>query len=387
MHSYTFYLPFRMNRFLLGLGTLCVLASAFLAAPVKAQIGGAAVVFLMIEPDSRAAGMGNAGVALADNANATFWNPAGLAFQEGASVGITHSNWLPEFNANLYYEYAVAKLHAPGIGTFGAHVTFFNLGKHDQIDDQGQFVTTFRSYDMAAGVSYGTKLTNNLSVGTGVRVIYSSLATGLEVGGGTARAGVSAGVDLGMLYRSNPIDLGSTQTTLSAGFNLANMGPTIKYVEKRDPIPTNLRFGWAATFDFDEFNSLTLVNDYTKALYRVRRDSVNGELVRTVDPFYKAIFSAWTPITVKLGNDAEARELSIAEQLIVGVGAEYWYNKLFALRGGYFYENPYNGNREFVTLGAGIRYNIVGVDFSYIYALEQDNPLANTLRFSLLIDL
>ncbi len=376
-----------MKRISFFLGALVLLATAL---PVSAQIGGAAVVFLMIEPDSRAAGMGNAGVALADNANATFWNPAGLGFQEGASVGITHSNWLPEFNANLYYEYAVAKYNLPGVGTFGAHLTFFNLGKHDCVDDLNQPCGQFRSYDMAAGLSYGKKITDHLSLGTGVRFIYSNLATGVEVaGGGEAKAGVSAGVDVGLLYRTSPIDLGGTKTTLSAGFNLANMGPTIKYIEKRDPIPTSMRFGWASTFEFDEYNSLTLVNDFTKALYRVRRDSVDGELVRTVDPFYKAIFSAWRPITVDLtpGVDDDPKKLSVLDQLVIGLGAEYWYNKLFALRSGYFYENPYNGNRKFVTLGAGIRYNIVGVDFSYIYALEEGNPLANTLRFSLLIDL
>ncbi len=378
-----------MNRFFFTLLGGLLLVASFATAPARAQIGGAAVVFLMIEPDSRAAGMGNAGVALADNANASFWNPAGLGFQEGASVGITHSNWLPEFGANLYYEYAVGKYHAPKIGTFGAHVTFFNLGKHDCVDQFGESCGQFRSYDMAAGLSYGKKLTDNLAIGTGARIIYSSLATGIEVGGGTARAGVSAGVDLGLLYRSDPFSLGGTQTTLRGGFNLANMGPTIKYIEKRDPIPTNLRFGWSATFDFDEYNSLTLVNDYTKSLYRIRvtRNGADSVVTREVDPFYKAIFSAWSPITVKLGQDTEPQELSAIDQLVIGAGAEYWYNKLFALRAGYFYENPYNGNREFVTLGAGIRYNIVGVDFSYIYALEQDNPLANTLRFSLLIEL
>jgi hypothetical protein len=65
---------------------------------------------------------------------------------------------------------------------------------------------------------------------------------------------------------------------------------------------------------------------------------------------------------------------------------EYWYDRLLALRFGYFYEDPYNGNREFLTLGAGIRYNIIGVDFSYIYALEEGSPLANTMRFSLLVN-
>ena len=108
-----------------------ILAAILLWLPTQqaeAQIGGAGVVFLMIEPDSRAAGMGNTGVAIADNASANFWNPAGLAFQRGTEVSLTHSNWLPAFDAGLFYEYLTAKHSVDGVGTFGAQVTFLNLG-------------------------------------------------------------------------------------------------------------------------------------------------------------------------------------------------------------------------------------------------------------------
>jgi hypothetical protein len=76
----------------------------------------------------------------------------------------------------------------------------------------------------------------------------------------------------------------------------------------------------------------------------------------------------------------------VVEQFTMGVGAEYWYSDLFALRTGYFYEDPDNGNREFLNFGAGLRYNIVGVDMSYLYTIEENSPLANTLRFSLLFE-
>ncbi|MDA0874062.1 MAG: hypothetical protein O3C45_03270, partial [Bacteroidetes bacterium] len=96
-------------------GALLILAVAIILPVVaSAQVGGSAVVFLKIEPDSRASGMGNAGVALADNASAMFWNPAGLAFQTGTEAAITHSAWLPEFNADLFYEYLIAKHTVPG---------------------------------------------------------------------------------------------------------------------------------------------------------------------------------------------------------------------------------------------------------------------------------
>ena len=357
-----------------------------LAAGALAQVGGAAVVFLKIEPDSRAAGMGNAGVALADNASANFWNPAGLAFQTGTELGLTHSNWLPEFNAGLFYEYFMAKRHFPGWGTFGGHVTYLFLGEHEGRDGQNNPTGTFRSYDLAVGLSYGVKLTETFSVGTSARFIYSNLAPGTSVEGQETKAGVVGAFDLAALYRTRPFFLGASEATFSAGFNLANMGPKVQYSDsdQADPIPTNLRFGTAFTVDFDEFNRLTAVVDFNKDLIKV--DSTNN-----ADPFYKAIFTAWSPIQVRTNavqdDTAELETLGVIEQLTIGGGLEYWYNQLFALRSGFFYENPYNGNRKFLTLGAGIRYNIIGVDFSYIYALEEDSPLANTMRFSLLLNL
>lgn len=347
-----------------------------------AQVAGAAVVFLQIEPDSRAAGMGNAGVALADNAYAIFWNPAGLAFQRGLEASLTHSTWLPEFNAGLYYEYLVGKYHMEGWGTFGAHITFLNLGEHEARGGANEELGMFRSYDLAVGLSYGTQLTPNFAVGGGLRFVYSNLAPGQDVGGQRTRAGVTSAFDLAALYRSNPIELGGMDATFSAGLNLANMGPQIQYsdTEQADPIPTNIRLGYAVTLDLDEYNRVTFANDFNKML--IRRDSVDA------DPFYRAIFSSWAPVDVNRGTQADPnmQRLGVLEQFTIGLGAEYWYNQLFALRSGYFYENPYNGNRKFITFGAGLRYNIVGVDFSYIYALEENSPLANTMRFSLLLN-
>ncbi len=365
------------------------------SAPVRAQVGGAAVVFLMIEPDSRAAGMGNTGVAVADNASAVFWNPAGLAFQKGLSLSLTHANWLPEFKgAGLFYEHVNGRYSLPGLGTFGMHITYLNLGEHEGRDENNNPTGTFRSYDLAIGGSFARKINERFALGGGLRLIYSNLAPNQSVGGGEVQTqpGVSFGIDLAGLYRMPEMDLGGVNTQLSFGFNLANMGPTISYTKpttgpngeqiggQEDPIPTNLRFGWSARFNLDQYNRLTLAMDFNKQL--IDRDSTS------VTPFYKAIFSSWKTIRVNTGTPEDPRyqELSPFEQLTIGVGSEYWYNDLFALRAGYFYENPYNGNRRFLTFGAGIRYNIIGVDFSYLYALEEKHPLSNTMRFSLLLD-
>src|SRR5690606_2109284 len=321
----------------------------------------------------------NTGVALSDNSNAIFWNPAGLAYQKGTEASLTHSNWLPEFNAGLFYEYLTAKHHVDGIGTFGAHLTYLFLGEHEWRDEQNNFIDVFRSYDLAVGASFGTNVTERFALGTGIRLIYSNLAPGVNVGGQKTSAGSATGVDVAGSYRLPQIDAGNMGIDINLGFNLANMGPKIQYSDRgqADPIPANLRFGYAVTLNFDEYNKLTFANDFNKMLIRVEPDSING---RRADPFYKAIFTAWQPISVRSNaqseSEAEMETLNAFEQMTIGLGLEYWYKDLFALRGGYFYENPYNGNRKFLTFGSGIRWNIIGVDFSYIYALEEHHPLA-----------
>lgn len=375
----------------LSLFSATLLFLAFLFSGVQtafSQVGGAAVVFLKIEPDSRAAGMGNAGVALAESASAIFWNPAGLAFQTGSEAAITHSKWLPEFNADLFYEYVVGKTHVPGWGTFGAHLTYLNLGEHEGRDAQNNPTGTFKSYDLAIGLSHGFKISKHFGIGTSARFIYSNLAPNQTVGAQQTQAGVSTAFDLAMLYRSSPMNIGSVKTTVSWGINLANMGSAIQYSDfaQADPIPTNIRFGPALKFEFDEFNSLTWVLDFNKDLIHYS----TTDSTRTADSWFKAIFSSWSSTKTQSNSlsdeEAEFTSLSVLQQLTIGTGFEYWYNNLLALRTGYFYENPNNGNRQFLTLGAGVRWNIIGVDFSYIYALQENSPLANTMRFSLLLN-
>ncbi len=370
----------RSRALVRALGLSGALSLGFVGSSM-AQVGAAAVPFLQIEPDSRAAAMGNASVAVASDANAAFWNPAGLAFQEGIEGSLTHSQWLPQFDAGLFFDYVAGKYNVKDWGTFGVNITYLNLGEHEARDEQNNPLGTFRSYDLAVGGSYGFKISEKFGLGTGLRFIYSNLAPGQIVGTQETKAGVSVGFDLAGLFKSGYFGMGGIQSQASFGFNLANMGPAIQYSdsEQSDPLPTNLRFGWSYQMKFDEYNSIRIVNDFNKLL--VDRDSTGTKSWST------AIFSSWRPITINAGtqDDANLRQLSIVSQLTVGLGLEYWYNNLFALRGGYFYEHPDNGNRKFLTMGAGIRYNIIGVDFSYIYPLEENNPLADTIRFSIIV--
>ncbi len=324
-----------------------------------------AVPFLLISPDTRANGMGEANVAIADNANAMFWNPAGLGYQRGFDVSLTHTNWLPAFNADLFYDNVSAKYHLPGYGTFALGITYLNLGESEYTDDKGQSKGIFKSYEFAVAIAYGVRIHRFLAVGTSIRYIHSSLTpssvkVGQEEGSGK---GSSISFDMAAMFR--PVFKGYLADRLSLGINISNIGPKMTYFDEAqaDPLPTNLKFGAAFRAYNDDFNKLTVALDFNKLLVK-RNDDGDAEGVLS------AMFSSW-------GDGFET--------INVGLGAEYWYGRpsLFAIRGGYFYEDPDYGGREYWTFGVGVRVFKFGVDFSYLSALEEDHPLDGTVRFSL----
>ncbi len=349
------------------------LAAALLPESASAQPGASAVPFLLIAPTSRASGIGESGTGTVDDASAIYWNPGALAFMDGQEVSITHANWLPQFQLpDLFYDYLNFRMHIDGIGgTIGAAVTYLNLGEFTLTNSSGPTpIGTFKSYEYAFTVGYATKAFDDLGIGLNLRFIHSALSpigTESEKGNGIAS---TIAVDLAFMYRPQHLQiplLGDIGKRFSMGMNLTNLGPKVTYVDaaQADPLPTDLRFGLGYKILDDEFNSLQASLDFTRLLVRRHSDG-------TSDALPKSLFTAW--------GDGGFR------QVVVSGGMEYWYGapRLLALRIGYFYENPQYGNRKFLTFGAGIRYNIYGFDFSYISA-SQDEPLSDTIRFSLLI--
>ncbi len=370
----------RSSRIFSSLLILGVLAAFCLPTAAQAQ-GESAVPFLLIAPNARADAMGEAGAAMANDAAANFWNPAGLAFQIGQEVSLTHSAWLPQFQqSDLFYDYLAYRNFLPDVGgTFGASITYLSLGEFFETTPDGpEVVNTFRAFEMAATVGYATKIINDLGVGINLRYIHSSLAP-FNVQG-QDRKGVASTVsfDIGFLWR--PRNLGEIGNRFSVGVNLSNLGPKLTYIDadQADPIPTQLRLGLAVDVFKTQYNNVTYVIDFSRLLIRRYPAPVNDAGQEIGDPpppdnFYKAIFTSW--------QDGGLKKVTI------GTGVEYWYGdpKLISLRFGYFYEHPDYGNRKFLTFGAGVRYDIYGFDFSYLSTVEENHPLSETLRFTLLI--
>ncbi len=342
-----------------------------------------AVPFLLISPDSRAGGMGEANVAIADNAAAMFWNPAGLGFQRGMDFNFTHANWLPAFNADLFYDNLTMKRYFPGYGTFGLGVTYLNLGETEIRTPQNVAAGTIKSYEFAITGSYGVRLSQTFAVGTSVRFIRSALT---NVGAGNeqgAGIGTSISFDLALLWR--PQFQGYLADRFSFGLNISNIGPKMTYIDEAqaDPLPTNLKVGFAYKILNDKFNSLTFAADFNKLLVNrvtpiIGTDTLGNPIFGRpkVDNVFQAMVTSW-------GGDGGG-----LRSFTMGLGVEYWYGapQLLALRAGYFYEDPEFGGRRYLTFGAGVRYAAFGVDFSYINSVEETHPLDGTVRLSLVLN-
>jgi hypothetical protein len=369
-----------MKKFGIFLAALLLCANA---GELRAQSTiTTAVPFLLISPNSRASGMGETGTGLADDAAAIYWNPAGLAFLKGSEVSISHANWLPQFHlSDLFYDYLNYRQDVPEWGgSIGASVTYLNLGDFIQTGEQGPTeIGHFKAFEYAATFGYGTVVADNFGLGMNIRFIndrLSPIGTANEKGNGIA---YDVSFDVGFLYKPKTLFIPFTDTDLgnmfSVGMNLSNMGPKVTYVDaaQADPLPTNLRLGFGFVPVQDAFNSLKIALDFSKLMVSYYTDSQG---VTHSDPFYKALFTSWTD-----------RSLSNEFRTIVSsIGMEYTYDSLISFRTGYFYEDPNFGGRKFMTFGAGIRYDIYGFDFSYIYtASDQNSPLSDTLRFTLLI--
>jgi hypothetical protein len=352
-----------MKHFFVASPLLVAVTMLLTSFDAHAQGGTSAVPFLLISADARAGGMGEVGTAIADNVNAMSWNPGGLGFQNSRQVSLNFSRWLPQFNADLFYSYGGYVQHVDALdGMVGVNFILMNLGEFQRTFDNGTPGGKFRSNEFSLGVSYGTMIADDIGAGIQLRYIQSNLAP-INTISGSSGTGVSGSFDLGVLWKPAKLEVFDIDLNdkFSLGTNLQNVGPKVTYAQESDPLPTTFRLGTAINLVRDEFNDLTIAFDMSKLL--VRRDN------QASDPIPKSFITAWE----KGGVDLSA-------------GMEYWYEKIVALRAGYFTEPANAGNRQFMTFGAGIRYDMFNLDFSFINTFEANHPLGNTMRFSMVID-
>ncbi|HTA28719.1 MAG TPA: type IX secretion system outer membrane channel protein PorV [Bacteroidia bacterium] len=353
-----------------------------------------AVPFLLIGPDARAGGMGDAGVATTPDANSLGWNPAKLAFIDGdMGFSISYTPWLRQLvpDINLGYLSFYKKMKANQ--ALGVAMRYFSLGNIDFTDANGNSIGSFTPAEYSLDVGYSLKLNENWGVGMAARYIYSNLTGAVNVGGEYTKPGRSLGVDISAFYKSKDLEWGGKKTTVSGGICISNMGPKIAYTQSgnADFLPTQLRLGPSITMNLDEFNKITWALDITKLLVPTppvyKTDATGSPVILPNGQF--ALAAGDNPnVSVPQGMiqsfyDAPGGGLEEFHEINYATGFEYWYDNQFAARTGFFYESPTKGGRQYITFGAGFRLKVLNVDLSYLIPITQQNPLQNTLRLTL----
>ena len=352
-----------------------------------------AVPFLRISPDARSGGMGDVGVATSADASSAFWNLAKTPFNTNkGGLAVTYTPWLKDLGLNDVYLASLTGFYKlSDEEAISASLRYFSLGNIDFTDNLGNPLSSFRPREFAFDAGYSRKLSKKLSLGVALRYINSNLASG-TFNGVPYKAGSAVSGDISLFHSNIKAD----GTGLNYGITLTNLGSKISYTSdanQKDYIPANLGLGVAYTKAFDEDNKLTLAVDVHKLMVPTpptfsttaggggtAEDSAKLVTYRT-----QSVVNSW----FKSFGDAPGGFSEEIKEFQVSLGGEYWYKDQFAFRAGYFYENPLKGNRKYFTLGAGLKYETFGLNFSYLLPAGNGvnrNPLSNTLRFSLVFD-
>ncbi len=356
-----------------------------------------AVPFVGFAPDSRGSALGDAGVATSPDVYSVHWNNAKLAFiEDDMGLSFSYSPWLGNVVDDMSLNYLTFYKKVDRLQAFGATLRYFDLGEIALTDVQGLPNGIENPREAAIDVTYSRKLTDLMGIALTTRFIWSNL-TGNLTGAIGAKAGTSVAVDIGYYYRQ-PMRFGGLDSELALGAHISNFGQKVSYSSEseEDFIPANLRIGTAFTTNIDPYNTITFVFDANKLLvpsppiYELNDDGSLKVDTTTNDYVIQRGKDPNRPLlSGTFGSFADAPDGFSEEikEITLSAGTEYWYRDVFAVRLGYFWESRSKGDRKFFTAGIGFRYQVFGLDFSYLIPKKNGHPLGDTLRLSFLFNL
>tara|TARA_B110000090_G_C13373272_1_gene442936 strand:- start:987 stop:2192 length:1206 start_codon:yes stop_codon:yes gene_type:complete len=359
-----------------------------------------AVPFLLISPDSKSGAMGDVGVATTPDASSMHWNPAKLAFtKDDIGISVSIVPWLRELVPDINLQYIGGYYKLNDNEAIGYELRYFSLGDITFTDGSGQVIGQYKPNEMAFGTAYSRKLSRDFSIAISARYIYSNLTGGQTAGGTETIAGQSIAADVSTYY-TKPITIADKKSDISFGMNISNIGNKISYTETitRDFIPINLRLGTDVTTEIDDYNKMSFAIDFNKLLVPSPPIyDADGNLIAGKDPEVSVVsgmFQSFGDAPGEIDETGNPVPGSIFKEemreINISAGFEYWYANQFALRAGYFHEHDTKGGRKYLTFGSGVKYNVFALDFSYLISTSNiggTNPLANTMRFTLVFDL
>ena len=350
------------------------------------------VVSLGIVPDARGASMGDLGAATDPDANSQYWNPSKYAFAYSkAGVSISYTPWLRKLVNDIYLANLAGywKLGQEDNQAVSASLRYFSLGEVSMTNDEGASINSINPFEMAFDLGYSRKLSESFSMGVALRYIYSDLAFDESSSSDDTKGASAFAADISGYYTTYPI-VGRNECQWSLGFNISNIGSKMSYNGGNEPafLPTNLRLGTMFMFPLADYHSLALSVDVNKLLVpaKPRLTDFEDQIA------YEDALQDWKDMSPIAGvfnsfTDAPGGAKKELREINYSIGAEYNYNQQFFLRGGYYHESTYKGNRQYFGLGAGFALNIVRLDAAYMIATAQSSPLDQTLRFSLTFDM
>ncbi len=341
-----------------------------------------AIPFLRINPDGRTGGLGEAGIATSPDAGALYHNVSKLAFvEEDMSLGLTYTPWLTRLVDDIFLAYLSGYKRIDELQSIGVSLRYFSLGNIQFTDIVGADAGNYSPNELALDIGYARKLSDRMSAGITLKYGRSDLARGQEVSSGNiVKAANVVAADISVYYQNPEATFLGNEATFSWGAAITNIGNKVSYTEDqtKDFIPINLGIGTAIDMEMDEYNSLMFTFDINKLMVPTP-DPEDQTQAHREKSLLSGMFGSF--------GDAPNGFSEEIQELMYSIGAEYWYNKRFAVRLGHFNEHKLKGNRKYITAGIGLKYSVFGLNFSYIIpASSQPSPLDNTLRFQLNFD-
>lgn len=359
-----------------------------------------AVPFMLIAPDARSSAMGDVGVSTSPDVYSMHWNPAKYAFiEDDFSIGLAYSPWLRSLVNDMNIAYLGVSKRVSPKSTVAATLRYFTLGDITYTSENNENLGTYSPNEWAIDVAYSRKLGRYISGSVAGRFIYSNITQGVN---DYSKAALSVAADIAVYYTRDVNWFNGVDANFSWGVAITNIGSKMQYNDAstdKDFIPTNLRLGPTLKLDIDEYNSLAFSIDINKLLVPTppiyKTDSTGTVIYQDGKPVIAAGRSDEVGLVQGMFQsfyDAPGGFKEELKEFTLGVGAEYWYNKTFTVRAGFFHEAQMKGNRRYLTFGAGLKYNVFGLDVSYLVPVNNtstsgQNPLENTLRFSLTFNL
>ena len=367
-----------------------------------------AVPFVSISPDARGGSMGDCGVATTPDVYSMHYNPAKYVYLEDKFAGgLGYSPWLRNLVPDMNLAYLALAYKINDRSSVAGTLRYFSCGEIEFRDQNNIFQGRYSPNEWAVDATYSRMLGDYLAGAVAGRFIYSDLTQNQSDYG---RPGISVAADVAVYYK-RPVEwFSSMDADFAWGAAITNIGSKISYngqSDRRDFIPTTLRLGAGLKLELDEYNSLAFNVDFTKLMVPtppvIARDD-QGNPLHNDDNTYQILYGYDNNVSVVQGMiqsfyDAPGYGYNSKHELVnygkfyeelceinIGGGVEYWYNNTFAVRAGYFNETALKGNRKYVTLGAALKYNVFGLDVSYLIPVNTvagSNPLENTLRFNL----